>query len=53
MVVLDEIFALLHEVYPEARIVGHSELDARKACPCLSPPASVEYAYFFNTNYHE
>ena len=48
MVVLDEIFALLHEVYPEARIVGHSELDPRKACPCLSPPASVEYAYFFN-----
>ena len=47
MVVLDEIFALLHEVYPEARIVGHSELDPRKACPCLSPPPSVEYAYIF------
>ena len=48
MIVLDEIFALLHEVYPEARIVGHCELNPRKACPCLSPPASVEYSYFFN-----
>ena len=47
MVVLDEIFELLHEVYPEARIVGHSELDPRKACPCLSPPASAEYSYIF------
>ena len=48
MIVLDEIFALLHEVYPEARIVGHCELNPRKACPCLSPPPSVEYSYFFN-----
>ena len=48
MVVLDEIFTLLHEVYPEARIVGHCELDPRKACPCLSPPPSAEYSYFFN-----
>ena len=47
MVVLDEIFALLHEVYPEARIVGHCELNPRKACPCLDPPASVEYSYIF------
>ena len=48
MVVLDEIFALLHEVYPEARIVGHCELNPRKACPCLDPPPSVEYSYIFN-----
>ena len=47
MVVLDEIFTLLHEVYPEARIVGHCELNPCKACPCLDPPASVEYAYIF------
>ena len=48
MVVLDEIFTLLHEVYPEARIVGHCELNPCKACPCLDPPASVEYQYIFN-----
>ena len=51
MVVLDEIFQLLHEVYPEARIVGHCELNPCKACPCLDPPASVEYSYIFN--HHE
>ena len=51
MVVLDEIFTLLHEVYPEARIVGHCELNPCKACPCLDPPASVEYSYIFN--HHE
>ena len=48
MVVLDEIFTLLHEVYPEARIVGHCELNPCKACPCLDPPASKEYKYIFN-----
>ena len=48
MVVLDEIFQLLHVVYPEARIVGHCELNPCKACPCLDPPASVEYSYIFN-----
>ena len=47
MVVLDEIFTLLHEVYPEARIVGHCELNPCKACPCLDPPASAEYSYIF------
>jgi N-acetyl-anhydromuramyl-L-alanine amidase AmpD len=51
MVVLDEIFTLLHEVWPEARIVGHCELNPCKACPCLDPPASVEYSYIFN--HHE
>ena len=48
MVVLDEIFQLLHEVYPDARIVGHCELNPSKACPCLDPPASKEYAYIFH-----
>ena len=48
MVVLDEIFTLLHEVYPDARIVGHCELNPCKACPCLNPPASKEYKYIFN-----
>ena len=46
MVVLHEVLTLLHECYPEARIVGHCELPGvAKACPCLKPPASVEYAY--------
>ena len=31
MVVLDEVLKLLHEVYPEARIVGHCELNPCKA----------------------
>ena len=48
MVVLDEVLKLLHEVWPEARIVGHCELNPCKACPCLDPPASVEYAYIFH-----
>ena len=48
MVVLDEVLKLLHEVYPEARIVGHCELNPCKACPCLEPPASKEYKYIFN-----
>ena len=51
MVVLDEIFTLLHAIYPDARIVGHCELNPCKACPCLDPPASVEYSYIFN--HHE
>ena len=45
MVALDEVLRILHEIYPEARIVGHCELNPRKACPCLNPPASVEYRY--------
>ena len=48
MVALDEVLRILHEIYPEARIVGHCELNPRKACPCLDPPASVEYGYIFN-----
>ena len=47
MVVLDEVLKLLHDVYPDARIVGHCELNPCKACPCLDPPASVEYQYIF------
>ena len=45
MVALDEVLRILHEIYPEARIVGHCELNPRKACPCLDPPASEEYWY--------
>ena len=45
MVAIDEVLHILHEIYPEARIVGHCELNPRKACPCLNPPASVEYQY--------
>ena len=41
----------IYAIYPEARIVGHCELNPRKACPCLAPPASVEYSYIFN--HHE
>ena len=47
MVALDEVLRILHEIYPDARIVGHCELNPRKACPCLDPPASVEYQYIF------
>ena len=45
MVALDEVLRILHEIYPEARIVGHCELNPHKACPCLDPPASEEYRY--------
>lgn len=41
--VLHEVFVALKECYPEARIVGHHELNRGKACPCLNPEASVEY----------
>ena len=48
MVAIDEVLRILHEIYPDARIVGHCELNPRKACPCLNPPASQEYAYIFH-----
>ncbi len=48
MVALDEVLRILHEIYPDARIVGHCELNPHKACPCLDPPASVEYQYIIN-----
>jgi len=35
-VALREVFATLHELFPKAKIVGHNELGAKKACPCLS-----------------
>ena len=45
MVVLHEVLTALHEACPEARIVGHHELNEKKACPCLGVAASHEYAY--------
>lgn len=48
LAVLHEVFMTLHACYPEARIVGHNELNPRKACPCLRPKASVEYRYVFS-----
>ena len=47
MQALDEVLRILHEIYPDARITGHHELNPHKACPCLSPPAAEEYAYIF------
>ena len=44
-VALSEIFALLHACWPNAKIVGHHELNPLKACPCLERAASIEYAY--------
>ena len=41
---LQDVLATLREMYPEARIVGHNELNPGKACPCLRQAASVEYA---------
>jgi N-acetylmuramoyl-L-alanine amidase len=32
----------LHQRYPQAKIVGHHDLNARKACPCFQP--QKEYA---------
>ncbi len=48
LAVLHEVFMTLHACYPEARIVGHNELNRHKACPCLRPKASVEYRYIFS-----
>jgi len=45
--VLDEVLRTLHAIYPEARLVGHHELNPLKACPCLSPPTAEQYAYIF------
>ncbi len=33
---LREVFAVLHDCFPDARIVGHNEFGVPKACPCLS-----------------
>jgi len=32
----------LREFYPKAKIVGHTELDSRKACPSFSVPGYME-----------
>lgn len=39
---LRKLLEALHRKYPEALIVGHRDLDARKACPCFD--AAAEYA---------
>ena len=48
LVVIDEVFRLLHEEYPEARVTGHRDLTHDKACPCLDPKTEVQYAYLFD-----
>ncbi len=43
-VTLHELLSTLHELFPEARIVGHRDLPGvAKACPCFD--AEKEYAY--------
>ena len=43
-VTLHELLTRLHELFPEARIVGHRDLPGvAKACPCFD--AEKEYAY--------
>ena len=45
-VTLHELLSTLHELFPEARIVGHRDLPGvAKACPCFD--AEKEYAYIF------
>ena len=34
VVVMYEVLATLRECYPEARVVGHHDLNPGKACPC-------------------
>ena len=44
LVAMHEVLKLLREEYPEARIVGHRDLNGgKKACPCFE--ASSYYAY--------
>ena len=46
MITLHELLTSLHELFPEARIVGHRDLPGvAKACPCFD--AEKEYAYIF------
>ncbi len=47
MVVLHEVLTVLHECYPEARIVGHHDLNPGKACPCFE--AGREYGYLLGS----
>ena len=39
--VLREVLRTLHELYPQARICGHRDLNPNKACPCFD--ATAEY----------
>ena len=41
--ILHHLLTLLHELFPEARIVGHHDLNPLKACPCYD--AKNEYKY--------
>jgi len=45
---LREVFSTLHNLFPTARIVGHNELNPKKACPCLSQAAMEEYRRIFS-----
>ena len=42
-VVVHEVLTMMHAELPEARIVGHHDLNPGKACPCYD--ARREYAY--------
>ena len=43
LVVLHEVLTTLLEMFPQARIVGHHDLNPAKQCPCYD--AAKEYAY--------
>ena len=42
IVALQDVVATLRDCFPDARVVGHNELNPLKACPCLSPAAMKE-----------
>ncbi len=42
IVALQEVVATLRDCFPNARVVGHNELNPMKACPCLSQSAMKE-----------
>ena len=48
---LRAVFSLLHEIYPDAVLRGHHELDDHKACPCLAYPPEMEYRDIFKHPY--
>ena len=48
-IVLHELLTTLHSLLPDAKLCGHHDLNPGKACPCMDPPAAVEYAYIFNS----
>ena len=43
LVVLHELLSCLHELFPEAKIVGHHDLNPGKACPCYDAKKEYEY----------